>query len=136
VEPPQQDDHVSRYLQTFLQQWNGLLNVHSARLDWQVMRDPNVPVSAAVFHVIRSEAEASHDSASPARWRDALERFATAADIGGHRDERLYREGLVRAVFDDGIVIVKRNEPRLWSRSAAREDAEATMLQATRLGPP
>jgi hypothetical protein len=36
----------------------------------------------------------------------------------------------VRAVSDEQIIIVKRNENRLWTRSMAREDAEATLVQA------
>jgi hypothetical protein len=43
---------------------------------------------------------------------------------------RIYIEGLVRAVTDDSILIVKRNERRLWTKSMAREDAEATLVQA------
>jgi hypothetical protein len=43
---------------------------------------------------------------------------------------RIYIEGLVRAVTEDSILIVKRNERRLWTKSMAREDAEATLVQA------
>ena len=40
---------------------------------------------------------------------------------------------MLRAVTDSAIIIVKRNEGRLWSATAAREDAEATIAQAMRL---
>ncbi|WP_445149059.1 HsdM family class I SAM-dependent methyltransferase [Baekduia sp. Peel2402] len=135
VDPPGDDDVISRYLRTFLGQWNGLLRDREARLDWRLIRDPNVPVAAAVFRVIPSGQDdvttKVQDTAE--RWRDALLRYS-AADAQRQGDERLYREGLLRSVSDDGIVIVKRAEARLWSRSAAREDAEATVLQAMRLG--
>lgn len=31
---------------------------------------------------------------------------------------------------DEGIVIIKKNERRLWTRSSARDDAEATIVRA------
>jgi hypothetical protein len=134
IEPPDDHDDVSRYLQTFLGEWNDLLWTREARLDWEVVRDPNVPVTAAVFRVIRADGESAHESNMPRRWREALNRFAKASDLQQDSGERLYREGLLRAVSDNSIVIVKRDELRLWTRSAAREDAEATLLQATMLG--
>jgi hypothetical protein len=44
--------------------------------------------------------------------------------------QSIYIDGVVRAVSDEQIIIVKRNENRLWTRSIAREDAEATLVQA------
>jgi hypothetical protein len=46
---------------------------------------------------------------------------------------RVYIDGIVRAVTDTNIIIIKRNERRLWSKSMAYEDAEATLLQAIQL---
>jgi hypothetical protein len=40
---------------------------------------------------------------------------------------------MIRVVSDTQIIIIKRNEMRLWTRSMAREDAEATLLQAIHL---
>jgi hypothetical protein len=40
----------------------------------------------------------------------------------------VYVDGLIRVVSDENIVIIKKNERRLWTRSAARDDAEATMV--------
>jgi hypothetical protein len=133
VAPPQDsNDVVSRYLQTFLRQWNGLLRERDAHLGWEVVRDSNVPVTAAVFRVLGADTDTPPESALPSRWREVLGQIA-AAEPDQEGDERLYREGLIRAVSDDGIVIVKRDEARLWTRSAARDDAEATVLQAMRL---
>jgi len=39
-------------------------------------------------------------------------------------------DGLVHTVSDDGIIIIKRNEKRFWTRSLAREDADATLCKA------
>ena len=40
---------------------------------------------------------------------------------------------LIRILTDSEIAIIKRNEHRLWTRSAARDDAEATMAMAIQL---
>jgi type I restriction-modification system DNA methylase subunit len=38
-------------------------------------------------------------------------------------------DGLVHVVSDSGIIIIKRNEKRFWTRSLAREDADATICK-------
>ncbi|MCL1874353.1 MAG: hypothetical protein FWF85_09605 [Clostridiales bacterium] len=38
-------------------------------------------------------------------------------------------DGIVHAVSDDSIIIVKRNERRFWTRSLAREDADITLYK-------
>ncbi|HYT44580.1 MAG TPA: hypothetical protein VEP90_19775, partial [Methylomirabilota bacterium] len=45
-------------------------------------------------------------------------------------NQRIYIDSMVRVVTDTEIYIIKRDERRLWTRSMAREDAEATLLQA------
>ena len=134
LEPPQGSDLVSRYLQTFLRQWNGLLLSRGARLGWSVVHDPNVSVTAAIFTLVSLDDAPRNEQGSPSHWRDALQRFAMSSGTDARSGGRLYREGLLRAVSGEGIVIAKRDEARLWTPTSAREDAEATMLQATRLG--
>jgi uncharacterized protein involved in tellurium resistance len=43
---------------------------------------------------------------------------------------QIVMEGLVHVVSKDGIIIIKRNEKRFWTRSLAREDADATLCKA------
>jgi len=38
-------------------------------------------------------------------------------------------DGIVHAVSNDSIIIIKRNEKRFWTRSLAREDAESTLCK-------
>ncbi len=38
-------------------------------------------------------------------------------------------DGVVHFVSDDSVIIIKRNEKRFWTRSLAREDAEATLCK-------
>ena len=66
-----------------------------------------------------------------AQWHKVLEKLdkTQRAPVS----KRVYIDGVVRAVSDTDIMIIKRNERRLWTRSMAREDAEATLLQAIHL---
>lgn len=38
-------------------------------------------------------------------------------------------DGLVHVISDNGIIIIKRNEKRFWTRTMAREDADATICK-------
>ncbi len=38
-------------------------------------------------------------------------------------------DGLAHVISDDGIIIIKRNAKRFWTRSLAREDADATLCK-------
>lgn len=38
-------------------------------------------------------------------------------------------DGVVHAISDDAIIIIKRNEKRFWTRSSAREDAGSTLCK-------
>ena len=38
-------------------------------------------------------------------------------------------DGFVHVVSDSGIILIKRNEKRFWTRSLAREDADATICK-------
>jgi hypothetical protein len=38
-------------------------------------------------------------------------------------------DGILHVVSDEAIIIIKRNERRFWTRSLAREDAEATLCK-------
>jgi hypothetical protein len=42
---------------------------------------------------------------------------------------RILLDGLVHVISDDGIIIIKRNEKRFWTRTLAREDANATLCK-------
>jgi len=45
--------------------------------------------------------------------------------------EKIYVEGLVMSVTDEQLIIIKRNEKRLWTRTEARIDAESMSVKAT-----
>ena len=65
-------------------------------------------------------------------WQDLLKRLDEPARMPT-KSKRIYIDGLVRIITDSEIAIIKRNEHRLWTRSAARDDAEAAMVIAIQL---
>ena len=74
------------------------------------------------------------DESDEKAWQKLLKRLGKDLQVPFHSD-RIYIEGLVRAVSLSEIVIIKKNEGRFWTRSMAREDAEATLLKAINLDP-
>lgn len=121
-----------RYLRAFLDMWNPQFG-SDGELDWHIHRDRSAGVVAAVFETRASDAPPSHQHASDdePRWGALLARLG--ATLTRERAAMLHSHGVVRVVTDTAIVIVKRDEQRLWTASAAREDAEATTLQAMAL---
>jgi hypothetical protein len=129
------DAILSKYLTAFLAIWNRELAPHG-EMNWNVVGDEQTPVLAAVFSTSlvgeRLLPRVSGDTeASGGEWRELLDRIGDSmgAPLGGN----LFAEGIVRVVTETDVIVIKRNEQRLWSPTAAREDAEATLLQAMRL---
>lgn len=117
------------YLYAFLDMWQSYLEPDGV-FRWRVVRPDNDPMVAVVIST-----QSKYDDLSPlqddeALWAD-LKRIVESSDW--QINHRIYIAGLVRLVTDNEIIIIKRNERRLWTRSQAREDAEATFLQAMRL---
>jgi hypothetical protein len=124
---------LERYLETFLTAWNRELQP-DGEFAWRVIAPPRVPMLGCVFETRAVEDQTVSVVDDIADWHELLERLDSSfvtpitATIRG--------DGVLRSVSDTSIVIVKRNEARLWTASAAREDAEATMLQAMALREP
>lgn len=117
------------YLYAFLDMWQSYLEADGV-FRWRVVSLDNDPMTAVVFTT-----QSKHDDLPPLQddetvWAD-LKRIAKSSRW--QLNPRIYIDGLVRLVTDNEIIIIKRNERRLWTRSQAREDAEATFLQAMRL---
>ena len=117
------------YIHAFLSSWNGQPSPEGEFM-WRVINPENSPMLAVSF--------SSHSKGMPVpapgksdseEWRSTLLALDKAS-LHGRGSERVIIDGITRIVSDTDIVIIKRNEQRLWTRSAAREDAEATFLQA------
>lgn len=117
------------YLYAFLQIWNRELESIDGEFRWRIIRPPRIPMLAVIFSTqSKGEPLSSFSSTDDEQaWHKLLERLDTTLDHPV--SSRIYIEGMVRAVTDTDIFIIKRDEQRLWTRSLAREDAEATLLQ-------
>ena len=61
-------------------------------------------------------------------WSDVLEQIGNTLPRPMGTSQILL-DGLVHIVSDSGIIIVKRNEKRFWTRSLAREDADTAICK-------
>jgi hypothetical protein len=124
---------VSGYLSTFIEAWNREIQPRGG-LTWRIIRPtPTNPMLAAVFTTKAEVPTGDNGSQSDEQaWATLFSELDhTSTQHAGSR--RVFIDGLVRAVTDTDILIIKRNERRLWTRSAAREDAEASMVQVMHL---
>jgi N-6 DNA Methylase len=119
------------YLDAFLSIWEPKLAEMGGRFRWRLIRpDGESPMLAVIFST-ESDDDLLPDPSDTAEqaWQDALERLGEVS-MQPFDAKRIYIDGITRIVTPTDIVIIKRNELRFWTRSAAREDAEATMLHA------
>lgn len=122
---------LGRYLSVFLRLWNRELAPHG-EFSWFTAASPRAPMLAVVFETQEAGAAAADvGDDDGVRWDMALQRLGQALEVPLTTSIR--SSGTLRSVSDRHIVIAKRNEARLWTASAAREDVEATILQAINL---
>ena len=121
------DSRFDEYLQTFLRVWNREL-APSGEFAWRLIAAPRAPLVAVAFETRESKSANAPPDGDDQLWQDALARLA--GTLGAPLTASIRSSGTLRGVSDTSVVIAKRNEARLWTRSAAREDAEATILQA------
>lgn len=125
---------LCQYVATFVELWEPQLRDQDGRLRWRVVRPSDVSSMIAVMF----ETESVHDPLpDPSRtdteeWKHLLIEIDKNARAPT-KSKRVYIDGLIRIVTDSEILIIKRNEHRLWTRSAARDDAEAAMVLAIKL---
>ncbi len=126
------NDLVS-YLRTLLRIWNQELE-SEGELAWRVIR-PNhfSPMIAVILETVGLDSPPEHlpDSACD-DWAGLL-RKVDEASLHHDGSKRVFIDGMIRVVSDTEILVIKRNERRFWTASMAREDAEATILQAMQL---
>lgn len=121
---------ISRYIDVFRRAWRPLLG-DTAELDVHFRRDARAQVLAAVFETRAPDDPPASMSPDDGAWSEVLTSYALSLD--DQRLDGLLAYGTLRAATDSAIVVVKRNERRLWSPTAARQDAEATTAQVMAL---
>lgn len=122
---------LAGYLYAFLQFWNREL-APDGEFFWRVIRPTGVPMIAVVFTTQEvGDTLPAITSTDDEEWREILKRCSEALKQPISR--RIYVDSMVRVVTDTEIYIIKRDERRLWTRSMAREDAEATLVRLMHL---
>lgn len=122
---------LHKYLSVFLRRWNHEL-APRGEFSWFAVESARVPMIAVVFETQDYDAGAVKISETDDEsWQSAVGRLGQA--LTRPVTTSIRAAGTLRSVSDRSIVIAKRSEARLWTASAAREDAEATILQAINL---
>ena len=122
------DGPFGQYLRTFIQGWSAYLGANE-ELRWELHIPPETDSMLAVVLTLNDQGDSPKlEPLEKSEWHVVLRRLGNA--LTHPISSRIYVEGLARAVTDDSIMVIKRNERRLWTKSMAREDAEATLVQA------
>ncbi|HBC41424.1 MAG TPA: N-6 DNA methylase, partial [Pseudanabaena sp.] len=127
------------YLQAFLDIWNRELEP-DGEFSWQIIRPQFQGLENPMLAVIFSTQEYGEkpqpvSQSEQKQWIEIIDQLARQENglLVPYNSHQIYLDGLVRSVSDTEIIIIKRNQRRFWTRSMAREDAEATMLQIINL---
>lgn len=121
---------LGAYIRVFLQQWNLELEP-SGEFAWRVLSPPSQAPLLAIMFETRSKGNARQSFGTTDRlaWKTVLQKLAENA-VMPFACSQVLVDTFFRSVSEHEIFIVKRNELRFWTKSAAREDAEATLLQS------
>lgn len=122
---------IQDYLEAFSQIWNRELNEDNEFASEVIIPQEHIGMIAVVF-TPRKRGEIPNISSDYELWNELLRDDSLFTYPFGSK--RIYIDGILRIVTDEKIVIIKRNELRLWTRSMACEDAEATLVQAINRG--
>lgn len=125
--------YLRNYIDAFLDSWKRELKLLRGHFRWWAIRpDESSPMLAVVFST-EERGNPLPDPTGPLEdaWRHALQLLGQSS-LQPHHANRVFIDGTVRVVTETDIVLIKRNERRQWTRSAAREDAEASFHQIIR----
>ncbi|HEY1352235.1 MAG TPA: N-6 DNA methylase [Ktedonobacteraceae bacterium] len=123
----EQERGIEGYLSAFLNMWNPEI-APEGEFRWRVVRPSEIPMIAVVLTTQEvGDVSPIIDTTDEQEWAQVLERCSQA--LGQEVSQRIYIDSMVRVVTDTEIYIIKRNERRFWTRSMAREDAEAALVQ-------
>ena len=121
------DGDFQDYAETFCRRWEPYLD-DGTKMCWQGFIGAGDNMVAAHFF-ITDKAFSRTEKPTCSSWDDLLASLKNSM-VYPHGTSRLIIEGLVHLLTDDGIVIIKRNEKRFWTKSKAREDAESTLCKS------
>ena len=125
-------DPMARYVKVFVDKWSLELD-GAGEMTWDVLSGGGPSPVAVVFRALEKPApliSGTDFSDDLTEWLSTLRRLGDA--LPTRLGRVISTNGVMRAVGADYFVIVKRNEQRFWSASAAYEDFDATLLSVMR----
>lgn len=117
---------MEQYTRIFARRWNAYLSDdQEMRADLHVGAHDNM-VAVEFYPADKGD---SWDLTPRDDWQYVLDQLAEKLPqpMG---TSQIVLDGLVYAVSENAIIIIKRNLKRLWTRSLAREDADSTICKA------
>jgi hypothetical protein len=121
---------VEDYINLFLRIWSKDLDPN-AKVEWKLYSsESGSPLLAVLFRLHNETAsEQVTQPNAPDGWSGILN-LLDKGTVQPYGSRQIYIDSFVRLVTENRILLIKRNERRFWTHSAARQDAEATQLQA------
>jgi hypothetical protein len=116
------------YTSLFLRLWSKDL-AQGKSIGWKMISSESGAPLLAILFTVQSEQDDSIHKQNANDWKSVLNLLDNSSfhSIGSRQ---IYTDSFVRLVTPSSILLIKRNERRFWTHSAARQDAEATQLQA------
>ena len=123
------DSGLGAYLRTFLQIWNAELEP-DGELAWRVLSPPSGAPLLAVSFVTRFKNKpiAQPSDGDADAWSKLLKKLEKDARLPAGSSS-VFTDTFFRLIGEREMVFIKRNEVRYWTRTAAREDAEAALVR-------
>ena len=118
---------IEKYARVFCRRWNAYL-AEDSEMRAHVHIGADGTLVAAEFFVGDKNAPWNLKPENESSWGDVLKRISKGLPRPMGTSQILL-DGMVHVVTDDGIIIIKRNEKRFWTKSLAREDADATLAK-------
>jgi hypothetical protein len=117
---------IENYIHIFCLRWNAYLG-SGEEMQAEVHIGAHDNMLAVEFYV--ADKGDAHDlTVKDNSWGSVLDRVGEVLPqpMGV---SKIILDGFVHVVSDSGIILIKRNEKRFWTRSLAREDADATICK-------
>jgi len=120
---------LDAYLRTFLQVWNAELEP-DGELAWRVLSPPSgAPLLAVSFVTsFKNKPVAAPADGDAEAWRKLLTKLEKDARLPAGSFS-VFTDTFFRLIGEREMVFIKRNEARFWTRTTAREDAEAALVR-------
>lgn len=122
-----QDGMLQDYSETFCRCWEPYLE-DCTEMRWQGQLGAGGNMVAAQFFIVDKKLSTKNTPVYHS-WDELLTSLENSTK---HplSSSLLIIEGMVHLLTEDGVIVIKRNEKRLWTKSKAREDAESTLCKS------